>query len=406
MSPGVSQKMAGPAGKTAERARYLELTRQGLSNAEICRQLGIQRKTGSRWRNGRRDRDLAGVVRSYPALVQVRAPTVSARFLSEEERVRIADLVKAGYSMRHVAMTLGRAPSTISRELRRNLNATGAYRPFHTHKLAWNRRTRPRPSKFAATPHLRAEVQSLLSKRWSPEQISRHLRRQYPKDPCRRVVHETIYRDLYDWQGGSLERGSFRMLRTKRDRRKPSRLIPRRRSRFGSNVLKISARPFPPGDRTVAGAWEGDLIMGRHNRSAIGTLVERTTRFTILLHVDAARRSVTTRDALVTALGALPAQLRTSITWDQGWELALHEQITAALGTAIHFCDPHSPWQRGTNENTSRLLRDYFPKRTDLGIHTPQGLADVAAELNDRPREALNGDTPASRFTTLLSTYQ
>ncbi len=196
------------------------------------------------------------------------------------------------------------------------------------------------------------------------------------------------------------------MLRTKRDRRKPSRLIPRRRSRFGANVLMISARPFIPEDRTVAGAWEGDLIMGRHNRSAIGTLVERTTRYTILLHVDAVRRSITTRDALVTALGALPAQLRTSITWDQGWELALHEQITAALGTKIYFCEPHSPWQRGTNENTNRLLRDYFPKRTDLGIHTPQRLADVAAELNDRPRQVLDGDTPASRFTTLLSTYQ
>ncbi len=133
MSPRVSQKMAGPAGKTAERARYVELTRQGLSNSEICRQLGIHRKTGSRWRNGRRDRDLAGAVRSYPALAQIRAPTVSARFLSEEERVRIADLVKAGHSMRHVAMTLGRAPSTISRDLRRNRNATGAYRPFHAH---------------------------------------------------------------------------------------------------------------------------------------------------------------------------------------------------------------------------------------------------------------------------------
>jgi len=219
-------------------------------------------------------------------------------------------------------------------------------------------------------------------------------------------VHETIYRDLYDWQGGSLDRGSFRMLRTKRDRRKPSRLIPRRRSRFGSNMLMITARPFEPGDRTVAGAWEGDLIMGRHNRSAIGTLVERTTRYTILLPVDAARRSVTTKDALIKALGVLPLQLRTSITWDQGWELALHEQITAALGTAIYFCEPHSPWQRGTNENTNRLLRDYFPKRTDLSIHTPIRLAEVAAELNERPREVLNGKTPANQFATLLNTYQ
>lgn len=165
-----------------------------------------------------------------------------------------------------------------------------------------------------------------------------------------RVSHETIYRDLYDWRGGSLDRSSCRKLRTKRDRRKPSRLMPRRRSRFSGNVLMISDRPFAPTDRTKAGAWEGDLIMGRHNRSAIGTLVERTSRYTIVLPVDAAKRSESLRDSLIAAFADIPAQLRTSITWDQGWEMSLHEQITAKTGAHIYFCDPHSPWQRGTNE--------------------------------------------------------
>lgn len=218
-----------------------------------------------------------------------------------------------------------------------------------------------------------------------------------------RVTHETIYRDLYDWRGGSLDRGSCRMLRTKRDRRKLSGLMPRRRSRFSGNVLMISDRPFAATDRTEAGAWEGDVIMGRHNRSAIGTLVERTSGYTIVLPVDAVRGSASLRDSLITAFTDIPAQLRTSITWDQGWEMSLHEQIAAATGTRIYFCDPHSPWQRGTNENTNRPLRDYLPKRSDLNIHSPGRLAEVAAELNNRPRKILGWDTPADRFARLVT---
>lgn len=402
----ISQKMAGAAGKTAERARYIQLTRQGLNNAEICRQLGIGRKTGSNWRNGHYARDPSGARRYYPPIVEVRASVISARFLSEDERVQIADLRKTGAGVRQIASLLGRSASTVSRELRRNATKAGGYRPFHAHRLARNRRSRVRPSKIAANAVLRQTIQSLLEQRWSPAQISWHLATEHPDEPAMRVTHETIYRDLYDWRGGCLDRSSCRMLRTKRDRRKPSRLMPRRRSRFSGNVLMISDRPFAPTDRTEAGAWEGDLIMGRHNRSAIGTLVERTSRYTIVLPVDAAKRSESLRDSLIAAFANIPAQLRTSITWDQGWEMSLHEQITAKTGAHIYFCDPHSPWQRGTNENTNRLLRDYFPKRSDLNVHTPRRLAEVAAELNNRPRKILGWDTPADRFARLVNEYR
>jgi IS30 family transposase len=399
--------MPGAVGKTAERARYIELTRQGLNNAEICRQLGIPRKTGSKWRNGYKDRDKSGVVRHYAPIVEAaqRAErTISARFLSEDERVAIADMLAAGQSLRRIAASLGRAPSTVSREVRRNSDGAGKYRPFHhAHKLAQRARRRERKGKIAASPELRAEIEELMGKRWSPAQISRHLRTSHPDDPTRRVVHETIYRDIYDWRGGALRRDSARLLRTKRNRRRPSRLVPRRRSRFGPNVLTIADRPFEPTDRTIAGHWEGDLIMGRNNSSAIATLVERPSRFLLLLRVDAAQRADSLRDSLIRAFLELPEGMRRSITWDQGWEMARHAEITLAAGAAVYFCDPHSPWQRLTNENTNRLLRDYFPKRTDLNVHGPAKLRAVAAELNARPRKTLGWATPEERFATLLA---
>lgn len=405
MARGV-QKRAGGAGKTSERARYVELMQQGLSNAEICRQLGIHRKTGVRWRHGRRTRDQGtGRTRYYaPIAPQRQRQPLSARYLSEEERVQIADLRKSGCSVRAIAEQLGRAPSTISRELRRNSGVSG-YRPFHAQRLAQARRSRTRPGKIASNPLLREVIEDRLAKRWSPAQISRHLATEYAGDPSMTVVHETIYQDLYRWRGGALARGAFRMLRTKRDRRRPSRKIPRRRSRFAGPVLMIDQRPFPPEDRTTPGAWEGDLVMGRQNRSAIATLVERTTRFTILLPIDAANRSRSLHDQLIAVMSAIPPQLRTSITWDQGWEMALHNEIAAALDTQVYFCDPHSPWQRGTNENTNRLVRDYFPKRSDLSVHSPERIAEVAAELNQRPRRVLDWATPEACFATLMKTY-
>jgi transposase, IS30 family len=321
--------------------------------------LGIGRKTGSKWRNGYAARDpKTGVVRHYAPIVQVRheAP-ISPRFLSEDERVRIADLRKAGRTIREVATTLGRSPSTVSRELRRNSGSTGVYRPFHAHKLARTRRSRVRPGKIAVNPVLRQKIEVLMRKRWSPAQISWQLRTEYPDDRGMQVVPETIYRDLYDYRGGALKRDYCRLLRTKRNRRKPTRLIPRRRSRFGGDVLMICDRPFAPADRSVAGHWEGDLIMGRHNRSAIATLVERHSRYLLLARVDAADRSESLRVALTTAMVTLPAQLRQTLTWDQGWEMSQHAAITAATGMKIYFCEPHSPWQRGSNENVNGLLK-------------------------------------------------
>ena len=216
------QEMVGSVPMTAERARYVELTRQGLNNSEVCRIIRIRRKLGSNWRNGWTQRDPAtGKTRSYPPIVDVRVPRVSARFLSEEERVRIADLLRAGQSVRQIAAVLHRAPSTVSREVRRNSGATGKYRPFHAHKLARNRRVRERVTKIAANPQLREAIEDLLQRRWSPAQICQYLRATHPDDAGMHVVHETIYRDLFDWRGGALKREYCRMLRTKRSRRKP-----------------------------------------------------------------------------------------------------------------------------------------------------------------------------------------
>lgn len=400
MSRRITQKMVGPAGKTNERAKFMELIRQGMSSSEACRVLGVNRKTGSRWRNGRVAMQPDGTVRHYAPVVDVIVPTISPRFLSEDERVRIADLHRAGMSLRMIATNLNRSPSTISREVRRNASANNIYRPFHAHKLARIRRARTRHSKIACNPALRDEIRALLMKRWSPALIAQHLRTVHPEDASRRVVHESIYRDLYDYRGGALKKEFCRMLRTKRDRRKPSRLIPSRRTRFAT-ALSISDRPFDPSDRSTPGHWEGDLIMGQHNRSAIATLVERTTRFTLLLPIDAATRSESLSEQLIPVLEQLPPSLRRSITWDQGSEMARHAEITAATGTTVYICDAHSPWQRGTNENTNRLQRDYFPKRTNLNLHSPERIAEVAAELNARPRQVLHWNTPEALFATL-----
>lgn len=317
MSKRITQKMVGPAGKTAERARFIELTRQGVSISEACRVVSVNRKTGSRWKNGRTAVTPDGTIRRYAPIADVVMTEISVRFLSEDERIRIADLRRSGVSLRMIAAELDRSPSTISREVRRNTGAAGIYRPFHAHKLARKRRVRTRPTKIASNPELREEIRELLLKRWSPALIAQQLRSAHPNDASRRVVHESIYRDLYDYRGGALRKEFCRMLRTKRDRRKPSRLVPRRRTRF-TTALNIADRPFAPTDRSTPGHWEGDLIMGENNRSSIATLVERTTRFTLLLPVDAATRSESLRNRLIPVLEGLPAHLRRSITWDQG----------------------------------------------------------------------------------------
>jgi IS30 family transposase len=375
--------------------------KQGLNNSEACRLVGVHRKTGQRWRHGRRHRARGREYYYRPITVP---PTVSARFLSEDERVRIADLNRLGWSKRAIARKLGRDPSTISRELRRNADpATGAYRPFAAHRRALSRCPRPRPAKLAADVELRTMVQQLLDRRWSPEQISHELRARFPDQPERHLVPETIYQAIYVQGRGGLRRELHRALRTGRAMRRPRRGITVLPTGTIPGMVLISERPAEVADRAVPGHWEGDLIVGASHNSVIGTLVERSTRYVMLLHLPEGGNATAVRDALITTLGTLPAQLRRSLTWDQGKEMARHREFSLATDIQVYFCDPHSPWQRGSNENTNGLLRQYFPKGTDLSVHTAADLAAVAAELNTRPRKTLDWQTPAQRLDKLLA---
>jgi IS30 family transposase len=269
------------------------------------------------------------------------------------------------------------------------------------------RRPKPHLRKLAANPELRAQVQLWLTQRWSPEQIAASLRADYPDRPEMQVSHETIYRALYVQGRGELRRELARCLRTGRALRKPRRVPGERRGKRSiPEVLNIANRPAEADDRAVPGHWEGDLITGRANKTSIGTLVERTTRFALLLHLPGDHSAEAVRDAMLAAIPTLPEQLRRSLTWDQGVEMARHAEITIATGMEIYFCDPHSPWQRGSNENTNGLLRQYFPKGTDLSVHDAQHLAAVAAELNARPRKTLGWKSPAQTLNELLSQPQ
>ena len=392
----------GPAPQVEKREQFTRLIGQGFSNSEACRIVGINRKTGKRWRHGRTITTRDGRKLHYPAVVTTGAVRreISDRYLSEEERVRIADLRRAGAGVRAIAERLGRSPSTISRELRRNRDrASGQYRPFTAHKLAVQRRARPRAGKIARDDVLRQFVAGRLEKRWSPEQICNALRREFPGEAARHVVHETIYQAVYRPELGGLSRGlPAWALRTRRRRRRPHRRPGERRPNGITAMTMVGQRPDEAAARTQPGHWEGDLITGASNRSAIGTLVDRASRFTILLHLPGRHTAEAVRDALIAAMSLLPAELRRSLTWDQGKEMALHQQVTAALGMPVYFCDKASPWQRPSNENTNGLLRQYFPKGSDLRAHGPDDLAAVAAELNARPRKTLGWDAPAARL--------
>lgn len=360
----------------------------------------------------------------------------SGRYLSLAERETIAEGWAAGLTRAEIARRLGRHRATVGRELARNrvVRLPGReprpdgqrhrpgpvpggsrpherpqhvrlrYRPSVAQAKAEQRARRPRPGKLARDPLLHAEVTRGLRKRWSPEQISRTLRREFPDRPEMQVSHETIYQALYVQGRGELRRELTRCLRTGRALRRPHRLPDQRsrRSHIPPELL-ISARPAEAEDRAVPGHWEGDLIIGAGGVSAIGTLVERSTRFVMLLHLPARHTAEAVRDAMIEEIGTLPAALRRSLTWDQGIELARHGEITFALNLPIFFCDPHSPWQRGSNENTNGLLRQYFPKGSDLSVHSAEHLAAVAAELNARPRKTLGWNSPAQALAHLLT---
>jgi IS30 family transposase len=387
-----------------KREQFARLIAQGFGSAEACRIVGINRRTGKRWRHGRTITARDGRKLHYAPVVAAgpgrRVRQISDRYLSQQERVRIADLRQAGHGVRAIAEQTGRSPSTISRELRRNRDPdSGQYWPFTAHQLAARRRARPRPGKIARDEVLRQFVRERLEQRWSPEQVSRALRRQFPGDPARHVVHETIYQAVYRPELGGLSRElPPRVLRSRRRRRRPHRRPGERRPNGITGMTMVERRPAAAAGRSEPGHWEGDLIIGAAGRSAIGTLVDRASRFTILLHLPGRHTAEAVRDALIAAMSGLPPDLRRSLTWDQGKEMALHADVTAALGLPVYFCDKASPWQRPSNENTNGLLRQYFPKGSDLRVHGPDDLAAVAAELNARPRKTLGWDTPLARL--------
>ena len=376
-----------------ERRRFWELKLAGMASEAAAVAVGVHPRTGHRWVEESGGRVPAGLLRPC------------GPGLTVDERIEIADLRLARWSVRAIARQLGRDPSTISRELRRNGTATG-YRPYAAQRKAEARRVRPKPGKIGSCPRLRQEVEVGLKLEWSPEQIACRLRREFPDDPEMQVSHETIYQALYMQGRGELRRELTKALRTGRARRRRHRQPHERQHRFSEPMVMLSDRPAEVEDRAVPGHWEGDLIIGTPNTSAIGTLVERSTRFTMLLHLPQRHDAVAVRDAVVATITTLPEQLRRSLTWDQGSEMGLHHQIKIRAGLPVYFCDPGSPWQRGTNENTNGLLRQYFPKGTDLSQHDQTRLIDVAARLNGRPRKSLGWDTPAEALAKLLSSTQ
>jgi IS30 family transposase len=392
----------------AERQAYWDLVSQGVSTGEAARQVGINRRTGYKWRYGATRQLASGrLVTDKPATSSDQDVTVTGRYLSQDERIMIADRLRENTSETAIAAELGRDRSTIHREIRRNRHPrTGDYRPYAAQRRADERRPRPKTTKIASSPQLRGLIQAGLDQRHSPEQISHRLRRDFPDQSELHVSHETIYQALYIQGRGQLRREIATALRTGRTLRRPHRHAGQRHPRFASPMIMISERPAEADDRAVPGHWEGDLIIGKDNASSIATLVERTTRYVLLVHLGHSRVAERVRDALTTTMATLPAHLKRSLTWDQGREMALHHEFSTAADMPVYFCDPHSPWQRGSNENTNGLLRQYFPKGTDLAAHTPDHLADVAAELNARPRKTLAWDTPAERLAQLLTTTQ
>jgi IS30 family transposase len=385
----------------------MELRGRGWSIMAAAREVGVARTTGHNWSRGYKVYRRGQVIGVVPALERLAVREISARFLSQDERIEIADLCRAGLSIRAIAGRTGRAPSTISRELRRNAASSGTYRPFEAHRRATARRARPHRRRIQTRGELMQLVTELLAQRWSPQQISCHLRQRFPGEPGMWLCHESIYQAVYQ-PGSQLARPSplapqrRSPLRTGRDHRRAHQRSDRRRPRFEQPMLTISHRPFPPQDRGQAGHWEGDLIIGKDQHSAIGTLVERQTRMVRLLHLSH-RDSDALHAALKARMGDLPPALLRSITWDQGTEMARHLTISRSLGAPVYFCDSHSPWQRGSNENTNGLLRDYFPKGTDLSIHSPGHLLAVENELNNRPRRVLDDRCPADLFRALLA---
>ena len=428
-----------------DRVRFWAAIARGVSTEGAAREVGASSAVGARW-----FREAGGV---SPCL----SPTVSGRYVSFAEREEIAILRSQQCGVRDIARRLGRAPSTISRELRRNAATHSNELTYRATTAQWHaerRASRPKVAKLAANDRLRAYVQERLAggierpsgkrlagpevrfigrrhgrrvdrrwaKSWSPEQISNRLKVDFADDETMRISPEAIYQALFIQGRAALKRELVACLRTGRALRVPRARTQARGKKFITPLVMITERPAEADDRAVPGHWEGDLIIGL-NKSAIGTLVERTTRFTMLLHLPpmdghgvepgvkngpplAGHGAEAVRDEIARVIATLPAQLRRTLTWDQGAEMAQHAQLHIDTGLKIYFCDPHSPWQRGTNENTNGLLRQYFPKGTDLHRHGRDNLGAVALALNTRPRKTLSWKTPAEALDEHLRSIQ
>jgi IS30 family transposase len=376
-----------------ERVRaVLDLLASGLNPSQVSREAGVS---------------LAFAYGLHHKMGGVYRPSetkYSDRYLSRDERYEIARLLDTGpeLSIRKIAARIGRDPGTVSRELARNRDPrTGQYVPEVAERLAWDRQRRPKSSKLGASPVLRAEVQRMLDRRYSPEQVSGRLRKVHPGDPSMQVSHETVYQSLYVYPRGALKRELQASLRSGRGVRRPRG----RREARGKIVgaVPIGQRPPEAEGRLVPGHHEGDLVMGsKASNSAVATIVERMTGYLTLIPLPHGHTADAVTDAVIERLEQMPSWFARTLTWDNGREMARHARITAETGVQVYFADPYSPWQRGSNENTNGLLREYLPKGTDLSQHTPAQVQAIQDELNDRPRKRLGYATPREELAKLL----
>lgn len=384
MSPKFSERMLGDVVE-----RLWDLRRQGLTTEQIGLDIGWGATSVKRH------------IRKHGGIRPRRGRALKGRSLTFEERVEIQALQQAKVGIRQIARELGRSPSTISRELDRH-RLLGRYRATTAQARAFENAGRPKPSKLATNPELRAFVQAGLDLKQSPEQISGRLRREFPDRPEMRVSPETIYQSVFLLARGGLKRELEKKLRTGRVLRHSHRRNEERRGRIKDMTL-IADRPPEAADRAVPGHWEGDLIIGKDGLSAIGTVVERHSGYLLLIHMDPDKSRVDAlHDGLIPKLQNLPDKIRRTLTWDQGKEMSKHKDIAIAANIDVYFCDPHSPWQRPTNENTNGLLRQYFPKGTDLSVFSQEDLDYVEWEMNDRPRKRLEFAKPAEVIEQVL----
>ena len=383
----------------ALREAFWAAMRSGAPVGQAAVIVGVSEHTGHKW-----VQQAGFVPRTQVCVVDIADPPQRVRApLTFTERCRLEELLESGYPPMRAAALMKRHQDTISREIARGATGSG-YRASVGQDVADANRRRPKQRKLENNPVLLALVLRGLEQRHSPEQITGRLRQDFPDDPEMWVSPETIYQAVYVQPRGELAKDVKSALRTGRTRRKPhGRNEIAERRRYKAGMINISERPAEADDRAIPGHWEGDLIMGAGNTSAIGTLVERTTGFVMLLHLPEDHTAATVAAAMTAKIPEIPEILRRSLTWDQGTEMALHTAITEATGLPIYFCDPHSPWQRASNENTNGLLRQYFPKGTDLTFWGPGFLDQVAAELNGRPRKRHKWRTPAEELQRLLS---